>query len=59
MEEKAGDLKFSQQELTQDIEAVRANCQQISNSLDGIEAQVNYAEENKKRVRILALNVKN
>ena len=51
MEEQFHELESSLQGLAQTIEEVRRNCQLKTAALDNIQVQVNYAEDNKKKVR--------
>ena len=50
MEQETRDLESSQVALTQEMDKIRASCQQLTTALDSIQVQVNYAVESNKRV---------
>lgn len=52
MDKQLEELKVTEKGLTQEIEDVHTNCQQIASTIENLQAQVNYAEEHKKRVRL-------
>lgn len=50
MEEQLQEMNTSQKGLAEEIEGVRADCQRMTASLQGIDPQITYAEESKKQV---------
>ena len=49
-EEQVRELQSSQKEVSAELEERRAHCQQLRESLEGVEREVVQAEENKRQV---------
>lgn len=49
LEEQLQDMQTSQEQISQEMETIRANCQELTAAISSIAPQIAYAEDNKKR----------